>query len=61
MLAALKLNDEVVTSGGIVGRIVELGDKLLVLEVAPNIRIRVERAQIVGLSPYSKAAAKAGA
>lgn len=59
MLAALKRNDEVVTTGGLLGRIVELGDKVVILEIAPNVRVRVERAQISSLSTYTKAAAKA--
>ncbi len=60
MLKALKRNDEVVTSGGIVGRIVELGDRLVVLEIAPNVRVRIERPQIASLSTYGKAPAKKG-
>ena len=59
MLAALKRNDEVVTTGGLLGKIVELGDKVVTLEIAPNVRVRVERAQISALSSYSKTA-KAG-
>ena len=46
MLAALKRNDEVVTTGGLIGRVVELGDRVVILEIAPNVRVRVERAQI---------------
>jgi preprotein translocase subunit YajC len=61
MLAALKRNDEVVTTGGLIGKIVELSEKIVVLEIAPNVRVRVERAQIAAMSPYSKAAAKSGA
>src|SRR6202451_3923406 len=45
MLSALKRNDEVVTTGGIIGRIHEVGDKVLTLEIAPNVRVRVETAQ----------------
>lgn len=60
MLAALKRNDEVVTTGGLIGRIVELSEKVVVLEIASNVRVRVERAQIAALSPYSKTPAKAG-
>jgi preprotein translocase subunit YajC len=48
MLAELKRGDEVVTTGGIVGRIHSVTDKLIVLEVAQNVRIRVLRAQIAG-------------
>lgn len=58
MLAALKRNDEVVTTGGIIGRISEIGDKLVTLEIAPNVRIRVERPQIASMSSYGKAATK---
>ena len=36
MLAALKRNDEVVTTGGLIGRVVELGDKVVTLEIAPE-------------------------
>jgi|SRR3972149_5069894 len=54
MLAALKRNDEVVTTGGIIGRIAELSDKVVTLEIAQGLRIRVERAQIAALSTYGK-------
>ncbi len=60
MLAALKRNDEVVTTGGILGRIVELGDKLVTLEVAQGVKIRVERPQIAALSTYGKIAKSGG-
>ncbi|HYK64434.1 MAG TPA: preprotein translocase subunit YajC [Patescibacteria group bacterium] len=52
MLAALKRNDEVVTTGGIVGRINEVGDKIITLEVAPNVRVRIERSHIASISSY---------
>lgn len=54
MLNALKRNDEVVTTGGLIGRIAELGEKLITLEIAPNVRVRVERSQIAALSSYSR-------
>ena len=54
MLSALKRNDEVVTTGGIIGRIHEVGDKVLTLEIAPNVRVRVERSQITAISSYGK-------
>ncbi len=46
MLANLKRNDEVVTSGGLYGKIVALGDEVITLEIAPNVRVRVSRPQI---------------
>jgi preprotein translocase subunit YajC len=54
MLGALKRNDEVVTTGGLIGRIAELGDKVITLEIAPNVRVRIERSQIAGSSSYNK-------
>ncbi len=43
------------TTGGLIGRITELGDKVVTLEIAPNVRVRVERTQIAsGLSTYGK-------
>jgi len=46
MLSKLKKNDEVITGGGIYGRVVALADDVVTVEVAPNVRIRVSRAQI---------------
>jgi preprotein translocase subunit YajC len=54
MLNNLKRNDEVVTTGGILGKIVELGDRLVTLEIAPNVRVRIERSQIGSVSAYNK-------
>jgi preprotein translocase subunit YajC len=56
MLGSLKRNDEVVTTGGLIGKIAELGDKVITLEIAPNVRVRVERSQIAASSNYGKPA-----
>jgi preprotein translocase subunit YajC len=56
LIGALKRNDEVVTMGGLIGRITEVGEKIVTLEIAPNVRVRVERPQISALSTYGKAA-----
>jgi preprotein translocase subunit YajC len=58
MLRELKRNDEVVTTGGIIGRVTELGDKVVTLEIAPNVRVRVERPQIASVSTYGKPSGK---
>lgn len=50
MLSALKKGDEVVTGGGIVGRIsgnVGKDDKLVTIEISEKVRVRVLKAQIV--------------
>jgi preprotein translocase subunit YajC len=46
MIENLKRNDEIVTSGGIYGRIQSIADKVLVVEIAPNVRVRIDRAQV---------------
>ena len=46
MRASLKKNDEVVTAGGLHGRVVDVRDNLLFLEIAPNVRVKMERASV---------------
>ena len=58
MLDNLKKNDEVITSGGLYGRVVTLDAKIVTLEIAPNIRVRVDRPQISSLVKGSKEEAK---
>lgn len=50
MLDNLKRNDEVITSGGLYGKVVALTDKVVTLEIAANVRVRVDRPQIASLS-----------
>jgi preprotein translocase subunit YajC len=47
-LSALKVGDKVVTSGGIFGSITKVGEDAIQLQVAPNVRLDVSRAAIVG-------------
>jgi preprotein translocase subunit YajC len=44
----LKSGDQVVTAGGIHGKIVAVQDDIITLEVASNVRIKVNRPSIVG-------------
>src|SRR5438046_5963628 len=60
LLNKLKKNDEVMTSGGIYGKVVALAENVVTLEVAPNVRIRVHRPQISAVLTGEKAAAKEG-
>ena len=46
MIEALQKGDEVVTAGGVVGRISKLGDQYITLEIAPNTEIVVQRAAV---------------
>jgi preprotein translocase subunit YajC len=60
MLGKLKKNDEVMTSGGIYGKVISLADNVVTLEVAPNVRIRVNRPQISTVITNDKTPAKEG-
>ena len=46
MVEALQKGDEVVTAGGVVGRITKLGDQYITLEIAPNTEIVVQRTAV---------------
>lgn len=48
MLAALAVGDDVVTSGGILGKIAKMSDATIHLEVATNVVIQVQRGTISG-------------
>jgi preprotein translocase subunit YajC len=58
MLGRLKRNDEVMTSGGIYGKVVALADEVVTLEVAPNVRIRVHRPHISTVMTGEKGSSK---
>jgi preprotein translocase subunit YajC len=60
LLSKLKRNDEVMTSGGIYGKVIDLKETVVTLEVAPNVRIRVHRPQISAVLTAEKATTKEG-
>jgi len=48
LVESLKSGDQVVTAGGIHGKIVAVQDDIITLEVASNVRIKINRPSIVG-------------
>lgn len=55
ILNSLKRDDMVVTSGGIHGKITGITDTIVTIEIAPNVKVKVSKNQISGLSPaYTK-------
>jgi preprotein translocase subunit YajC len=59
MMSALKKGDEVITQGGIVGKIYAVTDKLITLEIANNVRVRVLKSSIQGKSQLGEEPAPA--
>jgi preprotein translocase subunit YajC len=51
MVSELKNGDEVVTSGGVLGRIVEAGDQFLTLEVADGVNLKIQRNTVAAVMP----------
>jgi preprotein translocase subunit YajC len=54
-LKSLKKGDEVVTSGGVIGRISGLTDNTVTLEVQEKVRIKVLRSSVSGKAPGAAA------
>ncbi len=49
MLSQLKRNDEVMTTGGVFGKVQALTETEVTLEVGPNMKLRVSRSHIAQL------------
>jgi preprotein translocase subunit YajC len=50
-LENLKKGDRVITTGGVCGEIVSLGDQTVIMEVADKVRIEVGRPYVAGFAP----------
>ncbi|MEO8630684.1 MAG: preprotein translocase subunit YajC [Betaproteobacteria bacterium] len=51
MLTSLQKGDEVITTGGTLGRITKVGDAYLTVEVAPNVELTVQKGAVQTLLP----------
>lgn len=51
MIAALQKGDEVVTSGGIVGKVTKVTDAFVSIEIAPNTEITVQKHAVQSALP----------
>ena len=51
MVGKLQSGDEVVTNGGLLGRITEVGDNFVSLEIADKVVIKVQKFQVAQLMP----------
>jgi preprotein translocase subunit YajC len=51
MLEKLSKGDEVITSGGIAGIVTDIGDNFITVEVADNVRVRVQKAAVGNVLP----------
>ncbi len=58
LIAGLSKGDEVVTNGGIAGRVDEVGETFLTVEIAPNVQVKVQKGAVSQVLP--KGSLKAG-
>ena len=46
MVAALSKGDEVVTNGGIAGKVDEVGESFITVEIAPNVKVKLQKGAV---------------
>ena len=51
MVEALGKGDEVVTQGGLLGKITDVGENFIEVELADNVKVKVQRQMIASLMP----------
>ena len=51
MVSQLAKGDEVITTGGLAGRIEHLGDSFISLEIAPEVKVKVQKSQVANVLP----------
>ena len=56
-LDAVKKNDQVVTGGGLIGRVVRVDGDTVEVEIAPNVRVKAVKATLSDVTPTGTKAA----
>ena len=51
LMANLAVGDEVSTTGGIIGKVIALKDELVVLKLADNVEIKIQKAAVTAVLP----------
>jgi preprotein translocase subunit YajC len=51
MVSALEVGAEVVTNGGILGKVTEVSEQFLTVEVAPGVNVKVQRHAVAQVLP----------
>jgi preprotein translocase subunit YajC len=51
MVSELKAGDEVVTSGGVLGRVADAGEQFLKVEVADGVVLKIQRQTVAAVMP----------
>ena len=51
MLSKVAAGDEIATTGGILGKVIEVGDQFVTLEIANDVNIKLQKFQIAQVLP----------
>lgn len=51
LVAALAVGDEVVTNGGLLGKVTNVGESFVTLEVADNMKVKLQKHAVAGVMP----------
>jgi preprotein translocase subunit YajC len=51
MVSALAKGDEVVTNGGIAGRVEDVGETFITVEIAPNVKVKLQKGAVQQVLP----------
>jgi preprotein translocase subunit YajC len=57
MVAAVKLRDTAITTGGLIGKVTKVDDAEVELEVAPGVKVRIVKSMLSDVRPYGAKAA----
>jgi preprotein translocase subunit YajC len=51
MVSALAKGDEVVSNGGLAGRVEEVGETFITIEIAPNVKVKLQKGAVSQVLP----------
>ena len=51
MVSAISKGDEAVSQGGLLGKVAEVGENFIVLEVTDNVRVKIQKHMIAQIMP----------
>ena len=51
MVSALQKGDEVVTNGGVLGRVTDIGEAFVTVEIADGVHVKIQRQMIAQVMP----------
>ncbi|MDB6099189.1 MAG: preprotein translocase subunit YajC [Gammaproteobacteria bacterium] len=51
MLSKVAAGDEIATTGGIIGKVIDVGDQFLTVEIADGVKIKLQKFQVATVLP----------